>query len=185
MVAPSSSLVARNFRVFVVSHVPAREPGCVAFEYSEGNAFFTNIFDILQLPFWKVHLILWRRKKQFTFWQILFTFSVRNNNCSFYAFLKKSRALNVLNQIKQMPKHLEAVHRPPKHLHQTLSKLSTHTFNALGWDEPIISIERFLTLFAFIRFLSTVNQYMSSQMTSFDAWVVTQVATLWLLSIMF
>ena len=68
-------------------------------------------------------------KNNLHFWQILFTLSVRNNN---YTFLKKSRALNVLNQIKQMPKHLEAVHRPPKHLHQTLSKLSTHTFTALG-----------------------------------------------------
>ena len=39
IVAPSSSLVARNLRVLVVSHVPWREPGCVAFEYSEEKIF--------------------------------------------------------------------------------------------------------------------------------------------------
>ena len=32
--------------MFVVSQVPAREPGCVAFEYSEGNALFSQIYLI-------------------------------------------------------------------------------------------------------------------------------------------
>ena len=106
--------------MFVVSHVPAREPGCVAFEYSEGNAFFTNIFDIF---FINVYNTITFSKSAFDFMKKKKTIYILAN--TIYIFCKEqqllilhlfeeSRALNVLNQIKQMPKHLEAVHRPPQ-----------------------------------------------------------------------
>ena len=146
MVAPSSSLVARNIRVFVGAHVPARDPGCVAFEYSEGNElfhkyiwcfFFINVYNTITFSKSAFDFIKKKKKTIDIFGKFNLNFLKGTTVDHFTPFWKKIQALNVLNQIKQMPKHLEAVHRPPKHLHQTLSKLSTHTFNALGWDEPI------------------------------------------------
>ena len=56
IVAPSSSLVARNLRVLVVSHVPCREPGCVALEYS-GEKISQCIFIAISLYFFVFLLI--------------------------------------------------------------------------------------------------------------------------------